>query len=227
MRLRRQKEEEEEGLSAADTIRHMLLGEVPIQDWPPADGSPEGEPWTSFVRARDAVHAGNEDEAARLWLSVAQTDEVESRQVLQAWTFLRQRGVIPAVEEAAVVHGVICEVAVQTGHDVLAAYRDGSARYLNYSGNVVVLEPGGQAQHAVSAVISAAEPLGQMIGVWDQPELPAVPAGHGRLLLLTPAGFRFGQGPQSDLLQEPVAGFVFNAATQLMLLMTGLASGKG
>ena len=36
--------------------------------------------------------------------------------------------------------GAAAELPVNGAHDLLAAYRDGSARYLNYSGKAVVWE---------------------------------------------------------------------------------------
>ena len=125
------------------------------------------------------------------------------------------------------MHGVVCEIAVGEDHDVLAVYADGSSRYLNHSGKVVVAEGGPEGASATDTVMTAAQPLGKLIGLWDQPLLPAVPNGHARLLLLTPGGFRFGQGPQAALWQEPMAGAVLNAATQLMLVLTAEAASSG
>jgi hypothetical protein len=208
--------------SAADSIRPFLYGDVPIEQWPPTDESPSGEPWQSFIRARTAVGTGHPDQAVQLWLSIARAPGLESRQVLQAWSLLRRHGVTPSAAESDVVHGVVCVIAVGDSHDVLAAYKDGSSRYLNHAGKIVAAEGGKQpAVLAVHAVMHAAEPLGKVIGLWDQPALPAVPSGHARLLLLTPGGFRFGQGPQDALWHEPMAEPVLNAATQLMLILTG------
>ena len=207
--------------SAADSLRPLLLGNVPVGEWPPKDREDQDEPWQSFVAARDALAAGHTDEAVKAWTKIASTPSRESRQVLQAWTFLRSQGVVPSGTEAERVLGVVCDVAVGKQHDVLAAYRDGSARYLNHSGKVVVAD-GGPAEviAAVAGIIGVASPLGALIGVWDRPELPAVGVGQGRLLLLTPGGFRFGQGPQDALWKDEVAGPVLNAATGLMQLLT-------
>jgi hypothetical protein len=221
MRLRRGSSE---ASSAADTLRPFLLGDVAMSEWPPEDAVAEDEPWKTFVSAREAMAAGRPGEAVELWTAIARMPACESRQVLQAWTFLRDQGVNPTESEASVVYGVICEVAVGKEHDTLAAYRDGSSRYLNHSGKVVVCE--GAPAAAVAAargVVESAEPLGRAVGLWDQPVLPPVPRGHARLLLLTPGGFRFGQGPQEALWQDPAAGSVLDAATGLMTLMTSAA----
>jgi hypothetical protein len=41
-------------------------------------------------------------------------------------------------DQARLVLGVAAEMPVRKGHDLLAAYRDGTARYLNYSGKAVI-----------------------------------------------------------------------------------------
>ena len=199
--------------SAAGTLRPLLHGDVPMAGWPPPGAAAETEPWATFVRARTAYAAGRTDEAVRDWLAIARGQGAESRCVLQAWTFLRQAGVGPAPEEAALVLGVVCEVGTGGGHDVLAAYRDGSARYLNHAGGAAVTD---EAWPETRDLVRAAAPLGAVVGLWDRPELPPLPAGHSRLLLLTPGGFRFGQGPSQLLFGDDTAGPVLRAAVRLL-----------
>ena len=194
-----------------------------MHQWPPAGSPDRGEPWHSFVLARNALEGGQVEEAIQLWLSIARSPDQESRHVLQAWTLLRRQGIKPGEDEAEVVHGVVCEIAVGRGHDVLAVYRDGSSRYLNHSGKVAVVDGGPpSALAAAAAVIATAVPLGHEIGLWDQEVLPDLPRGDARLLLLTPGGFRFGQGAQTALWSEPAVAALLNAATQLLQVVTNL-----
>src|SRR6267142_5896966 len=102
--------------------------------------------WISFERARRLAHAGQQREAAGVWLQIASAEGLESRQLLQAWHFLRQAGFPPPADQAKLVLGVVAQMPVQGSHDLLAAYRDGSARYLNYSGKAVVWEDRSDAQ---------------------------------------------------------------------------------
>ncbi|HEV2891400.1 MAG TPA: hypothetical protein VGX28_13590 [Frankiaceae bacterium] len=198
---------------AAEALRPLLYGDVPMADWPPGGTAADAEPWGAFVRAREAYAAGRRDEAVRDWLGIARTPGAESRCVLQAWTFLRAAGVDPAPDEATVVHGVVLEVPVDGGNDVLAAYRDGSARYLNHSGRAAVVEEQWQ---ETFEVVWAAAPLGERIGLWDAPELPPLGEGEARMLLLTPGGFRFGQGLRDPLFADPTAAPVVTAALRLL-----------
>jgi hypothetical protein len=204
---------------AAGALYPLLLGDRSLDEWP--DGELGTDPWSLFVSARSAFRAGTGDAAARIWRSIAARTDVESRHVLQAWTFLRLVGMQPSSDEAETVHGVVCEVPVDGGHDVLAAYRDGSSRYLNYTGSAVVVDQSPPAAvRAARTMIEAAAPVAQVVGTWDDPVLPELPSGHARLLLLTPGGFRFGQGPPDSLWSDPGAAAVLDAATALLQLIT-------
>ena len=184
-----------------------------------------GEPWTSFQRARQLVQAGRRGEAMTIWQQIAVAEGLESRHTLQAWHFLRQAGQSPPVDRARLVLGVAVEMPVRMGHDLLAAYRDGSARYLNYSGKAVIWEDHSDAriQAAITAWLTAGRVIADAIGVWDQPSLPPLPAGQTRLMTLTPGGHRFGQAPVAALSQDPKAGPFLVAATSVLQLITSRA----
>jgi hypothetical protein len=177
-----------------------------------------GVPWDSFIQARQALAAGHGDQAAQLWQAVAAMADVESRHVLQAWTFLRAAGVRPGAELAKVVLGVVACVHVRDGHDVLATYRDGSVRYVNFSGAAVVLDPQLPASVAGPAreMLERGRELADQIGPWTEPGLPALPAGAARLMALTPSGPHFGQGPYDVLSTDPRARPFLDTALALL-----------
>jgi hypothetical protein len=110
---------------------------------------------------------------------------------------------------------------MEGAHDVLVAYRDGSARYLNYSGKVVVWEDRSLApvQAAINDWLAHAQAIAEATGPWDQLALPPVPAGHSRVMALTPGGPHFGQGPVDNLFADPMAGPFLAAATTLVQLI--------
>jgi hypothetical protein len=117
----------------------LLFGDLPLDQWPGPGTPAQGAPWDSFIAARAELAAGQRDEAIELWRHIAARTDIEARHVLQAWTFLRQAGIAPDAEDAKDVVGVVVSVPVQHGHDVLAGYRDGSVRYINFSGAAVVV----------------------------------------------------------------------------------------
>jgi len=108
------------------------------------------------------------------------------------------------------------------GNDLLVAYRDGSARYLNYSGRILIWEDRSDAEvgAAIAGWLSAGQGIANAIGVWDQPSLPPLPPGQARVLMLTPGGHRFGQAPAAALTGDPMAGPFIAAAARILQLLT-------
>jgi hypothetical protein len=211
--------------SPADSLRPLLYGNVPIEGWG-SDAGDGSEPWSSFARARTLYAAGRVADAIQEWRSVASMPDLESRQTLQAWHFLRKAGVPVPDDEAKIVLGVVAEMPVQSGHDVLAGYRDGSVRYLNYSGKVAVIEDRTivAVQSPLQAWLALAQEMVSAIGPWDKPTLPPLPEGHGRIIMLTPSGPHFGQAPADALLGDPFAAKFLAAATGLLQAVVGLAT---
>jgi hypothetical protein len=205
-----------------------MFGLVPLDAWPAGD-EPAGEPWDGFVRARRHLAAGDQDLAVREWAALetqAGFVPVESRHLLQAWQFLRSVGIQPDASIAGVVLGVVVEVTVDDAHDVLAAYADGSVRYLNHAGGATILDevPAEVAQR-VGPVLGAGQALADQIGPWTEPALPALPVGQMRLTMLTRGGPRFGQGADDVLGAEPMAGPLLAAATDLLVAVVALSGG--
>lgn len=209
-------------MTAADDLLPLLFGDVPMDAWPTGD-EPSGEPWDGFVRARRHLADGDQDLAIREWSAIAGFTQGESRQVLQAWHFLRSCNVHPDESIASEVLGVVVQVTVNDGHDTLAAYADGSVRYLNHAGGASVIDvPPPEMGPKVTALLAAGQALASQIGTWDQPSLPPLPVGTARVLMLTRGGHRFGQGPDADLLVQPGAAELFAAATDLLAMIVDL-----
>jgi hypothetical protein len=203
--------------SAADVLRPLLFGNVPMDQWLADGDSAPTEVSQAFADARSAIHRGDVQRAVSLWTTIANTQHIEQRQVLQAWTFLRSNGVTPEPALAATVLGVVVEVPVGAGVDVLAGYRDSTARYLNHSGKVAIIEGMSEFTPLIDSLVDAGQELSSRIGPWDKADLPALPSDHARVTMLTAGGFRFGQGPDLALRNEAIARPVFAAATALLV----------
>lgn len=146
-------------------------------------------------------------------------DALESRQQLLAARLLTARGVALAQKRLL---GVVVEVGMDEGLDVLAAYQDGSARYFNYTGKLIVWETKTEGSNGlISSLLTTAGRVVAQIGVWDQPRRPAPEAGQIRLNFLVTDGLYFGEGPFEVLAQDPLGGPVINAATGLMQFLIG------
>jgi hypothetical protein len=202
----------------------LLFGDLPLDQWPGADTPAQGAPWDSFIAARAELATGHRDEAVRLWLHIAARTDIEARHVLQAWTFLRQVGIAPGAEHAKDVLGVVVSVPAQHGHDVLAAYRDGSVRYINFPGAAVVVDDAPPAVgDAGRELLEQGRILVSRIGPWAEPQLPPMGQGDARLMVLTPSGPCFGQAPFSALGSDPMARPVLDAAFQLLNAVLSVA----
>lgn len=115
------------------------------------------------------------------------------------------------------VRGVILEVGMDEGLDVLAAFGDGRARYLNHNGNITIWEGGdGPIAGLAAALLESAKPIAQNIGVHDGERPPAPPAGSMRISVLTESGLHFGQGPMGAFGSHPMAAPVLDAGVALM-----------
>jgi len=210
-------------------VREVLFGDVPVLDWPRADSPVRTQgAWALFAAAQAAYQAHDPAAAVASLQQVLALPDLESRHYVQAWQFLRLLGVQPPASEAKRVLGVVVEVALPQGLDLVAAYPDNSARYYNYSGAGVVWEqnvdlPSG----AIQALLAAAQPVAAAIGPWLEAR-PAAPAtGMVRLNILTPSGLHFGQGAMNQFFQDPMAAPVLLRAQALMeALMAVSATGK-
>ena len=204
-------------MTAADELRPLLFGNVPMDNWPAGDDA-TAEPWTTFVRARRHLANGDLDLAIRDWGHISMFDMFEPRHRLQAWTFLRANGIQPDASIACTVLGMVAEIAVGAGHDALAVYADGSIRYLNHGGSVLVVD---SARYdlvmGASALIEVGQELADELGPWAGPELPPLDPGESRFTLLTPGGPVIGQGPDDALRADPMAQPLYAAATALLI----------
>ena len=204
----------------AREIRDTLFGDLPLEAWPPGNG-PGGEPWQSFVAAREAVAAGRMDDAIAAWQQVSTMPRLESRHYAQAWHFLRAQGVQPPADRAKQLLGVVLEVPMENGLDLLAAYPDYSARYYNYTGAGEIWDrPDPSLDPLIDDVLRAGQQILNAIGPWEEARPAAPPAGQLRINLLSPAGLHFGQGPFNDLAADPLAKPAVEAGTALMTRLT-------
>ncbi|MCU0863711.1 MAG: hypothetical protein MUC36_07975 [Planctomycetes bacterium] len=200
-------------------LRETLFGDVPLARWCAGHA---GEPWSTFTTAAACIDRGDQAGAARALQKVLAQEGLESRHHLQAWTVLRELGNAPSAAEAKHVYGVVVDVPVETGVDSVAAYEDGTARYLNYSGAAIVWEaPDDRLARVVREVLATGQKIATVIGPWEGAR-PELPAGQTRLSMLTPSGIHFGQAPFETLWREPMARPLIEAATRLMQALIGL-----
>jgi hypothetical protein len=199
-------------------IRDTLFGDMPLSEWASASrGHGDGSPWKWFSAAQRYIESGELRQAVDALQAVVQAPGLESRQYLQAWHALRQLDVFPADDTARVVHGVVVEVGLEAGLDLVAGYADYSARYFNFSGAGIVWELRDETiDRFIEDLLRAGEPVVEATGPWEGDRPPAPGTGMLRLNVLTPGGLYFGQGAHDILAADPLGGPVVYAALRLM-----------
>ncbi len=212
--------------TAADTVRPLLLGTLSADEWAPIGEGDDSEPWVSFAQARFDYGKGRQGEAIERWRRIASMPGIESRQSLQAWHFLRTVGVRTPESVGRQLLGAVAELPVRDGHDLLAGYSDGSVRYVNFSGRAAVVEDRTiiTVQEALSGWLEVARTVVQSLGPWEGSELPDLPVGSGRIMMLTPSGIHFGQAPAEALMADPRARAFLEAATRLLKIVVGISA---
>jgi hypothetical protein len=205
-------------------FRDTLFGDLPLTMWG-ANGI--GEPWARFKLAAARLAKGDRAEAVAALQAVLARADLESRHYLEAWMALRAAGVMPPDDQAKRVLGVVLDVPMPGGVDTLAAYADRHARYLNYSGAAIVWEaPDARLDPQIHALLKTGQTLANLIGPWDGAR-PPLNEGRARISLLTPSGLHFGDGPFEMFMQDPNAGPVLQAGTELMRALIGLQEMTG
>lgn len=186
----------------------MLFCDVPALYRPPP-GAIAAE-WQSvlYAPASDAV-------AVR---ALAADAHQESRVRALAYAWLRERHEpVPADE----LLGVVVEVALPDGLDVLAAYRDGRVRYLNHSGRAVLIDARTPLiDPLVETLISAAGRALPHAQTWQRMQGAAPGPGQVRIGLLTSDGLRRIEGPFELLQRDPAGGPSLLAASRLLEQVT-------
>ena len=147
-------------------------------------------------------------------LAVATNDEHEGRVRMLAFNRLRSAGV--SVPEKVLL-GVIVEVPLEEGLEVLAAFSDGGVRYLNSAGKVAVVEGGNSTiAPVVEQVLAAAQPIVDRIGPWQENRLPPPEGDRIRFTFLVSDGLYFGEGPLTYMQRDDMAGPLWSKATELL-----------
>jgi hypothetical protein len=124
--------------SDGDLIRQMLFASQSLKEQVKQmhlNGTPG--PFQTIADASRLVDAGKRAEAVTNLRSVLELPQLETRVQLWVWSALRELSEKPDTKAAFEVLGVILEMSSGDGYDTLAAYADGSARYLNFSGKAI------------------------------------------------------------------------------------------
>ena len=185
------------------TNRDMLFGDLSLDYWTAIDCN--DSPWDLFKVAKKKVDKGNIAEAVQILQAITALPGLESRQYLQAWHFINNLQAFN--EHDIMIFGVVLELSMPEGHDIVAVYADRSARYLNYSGKTIFWEHGDHSlDQLIDNIFMQAEGIVAKIGPWKDARPQPTGKEMARINFLTSHGLHFGEANQRVLFNDVLAG---------------------
>jgi hypothetical protein len=175
-------------------------------------------PWQTLLFS-ERVDAG----AVR---ALAEDTITESRVRALAYNLLRANNE-PILKQELL--GVIVEVGLEGGLDVLGVYADGiSVRYINHSGKLAILEDTApEMAPAIARIVSASQARVAHLVPREENRTPPPARGHGRITFLSSDGMRHSEGPitvvQRQLYFGEGLGSILAQATELVQVITKVA----
>jgi hypothetical protein len=136
-----------------------------------------------------------------------------------AYNLQLEKGYKPIKKELL---AVIVEVGLDEGLDVLASFQNGTARYINQTGKVLVWETttDEKANQLTKDLFSKGNQIINQIGPWDKPRRPPPPKGNTRISFLVSDGLYFGEAQTNTLFNDKIANPALRVATLLMQYLT-------
>lgn len=114
--------------------------------------------------------------------------------------------------------GVVVEVSLEDGLDVLASFQNGTARYINRTGKILVWETtiDPEANQFTNDLFYHSLPIVNIIGPYEKPRKPQPVNGNTRITFLVSDGLYYGEAPTSFLFSDQTAGPALACAAKLM-----------
>ncbi len=150
---------------------------------------------------------------------IADDGDADPRVRILACNKLLAKGQKPNKKELL---AVIVEVGLDGGLDVLASFKNGTARYINQTGKVVIWETTTDANvnQLTNDLFAKAMDVVKQIGPWDKPRKPHPSKGNMRLSFFVSDGLYFGEGSMNVLFNDKLASPTLTVATSLMQYLT-------
>jgi hypothetical protein len=113
--------------------------------------------------------------------------------------------------------GVIIEVGLDDGLDVLASFSDGTARYINQTGKMIIWETTDETSNKLTQdLFTKSQEIIKQIGPWSKPRRPHPTKDTARITFLVSDGLYFGEGPMDIFFNDPLASPALTSGTELM-----------
>ncbi len=216
--LFKKKEPKADAVNSFMQLRSNYMGNAPLNEWP-KDNLKE-QPWAMFVDAREKIAAKNLKEAEAIYRQILETPGLETRHYMQAWMFLRYfLKVQPSADIAKKVYAVMVEVVTPTGLILVVGFADHSARIIHTSGGGAIWEkPDTSLDEKIDTLLNAGEQALKTIPLTLTDVMTKPPAQMDlvSIHIATPSGIYQGMGPGQFMSQDPTAGPILSASTDLL-----------
>jgi hypothetical protein len=175
-------------------------------------------PWSNFVEANQALKKNDNAKALGLLKQIVDADGLDTRIYLQAWHTLVNLGELPPEPLRGKIQGAVIEYHMDQGLDIVAAYRDHTARYWNYSGTGIVWETRDpEIDKLIDNLLNVGQEIMKRIGLGQRDLLPVPQQGNIRIFLMAYDGTCFGEGHYDNLSQDEMGKYAINTAYGLMM----------
>jgi hypothetical protein len=151
-------------------MRGGLFADESLEDVASRATSTSDDIWSHFAAAQQALREGDKIGAIQAIRRVEEMEGQEARLHLQAWHCLRMLGEPPPESIAREVKGVVVEVGLGGGVDLVAAYADHTARYWNFrAGTGIIWDAPEDTEMAslIDALLQAGEAIVENTGPLD------------------------------------------------------------
>ena len=174
-------------------MRDGLFADESLEDVASRATSTSDDIWSHFAAAQQALREGDKIGAIQ---AIRRVEEMEGKK--HAFTF--RRGIVseclgepPPESIAREVKGVVVEVGLRGGVDLVAAYADHTARYWNFrAGTGIIWDAPGDTEMAslIDPLLQAGEAIGENTGPLDGARPPVPWRGRARINVLTLGALR-------------------------------------
>jgi hypothetical protein len=184
--------------------------------------------WKRLARVADWVARGQRSLAVEELHCLLEDEGEDARSYFQFWHYLRQLGELPGPAIATRILGLVIEHSRQGRPELLSAYWDGTARWLDAKGGFQgFTNPDAIMVDNIRGCLGVCEPLVEATSPSTGPR-PAPPVGaRCRITVLTPAGLRSREGTWEALWDDAVCGPVLDVAGALSERLLEDLEGKG
>lgn len=195
------------GPEEAAHIKNLVFADMTLPEFMRGqkveDSERQAEPGRSLFRAVEELERGRKEEARKTLKQLLAIPELETRVKLLVWNSLRQLGERPAPEEARKVRGVVCELHNEAGVGTLAAYADGTLRWIGGQGKISIIDSAGasaELDSLVGELLKSGEPVVMKFPAGERRRPGEPPVEHFRISVLTYGGIHVAEvyGPSID-----------------------------